>query len=198
MSAPDPLPVAGTVVLLRPAPAGFEVLLARRPDRGSFPGAWVFPGGKVEEDDRRAGETEADDARRAGVRETFEEVGLRVQGLVPLSQWQPPVEAPTRIRTWFFLARAPEGALRPAADEVVETAWATPAAALARHGTGEWTMFPPTWVTLRGLSAFGDAESALAAAGTPRLFRTEVEGTGFRWGGERLETGALPWTYTTG
>ena len=44
----DDLPVAGTAVLLRPTPEGFAVLLMRRPDRGSFAGAWVFPGGKVE------------------------------------------------------------------------------------------------------------------------------------------------------
>jgi len=40
---------AATVVLLRDGERGVEVLLAERPrDRGSFAGAWVFPGGAVE------------------------------------------------------------------------------------------------------------------------------------------------------
>ena len=44
--ATDPsIPVAATVVLLRDATRGVEVLMIERPDRGSFAGAWVFPGG---------------------------------------------------------------------------------------------------------------------------------------------------------
>ena len=42
------LPLAGTVVVLRDGALGAEVLLMRRPDRGSFAGGWAFPGGKVE------------------------------------------------------------------------------------------------------------------------------------------------------
>ena len=121
MSAPESsLPVAGTVVVLRAADPGFELLLMRRPDRGSFAGAWVFPGGKVEPGDVREGDDEAEDARRAAIRETREEVGLAVDDLVPLSQWQPPLEAPTRIRTWFFLAEASDEEPSPSAEEVAE------------------------------------------------------------------------------
>ena len=192
--------MAGTVVLLRPAPTAFEVLLIRRPDRGSFSGAWVFPGGKVEPDDRAPGAAEAEDARRAGIRETREEIGLAIDGLVPWSQWHPPVEAPVRIRTWFFLAVDPGGELRLSADEVVRAEWVTPAEGLARHGAGEWTLFPPTWLTLHQLSAFADADSALAAADATRLFRTRVvetpAGREFHWGEDRLETGTLPWRFT--
>ncbi|WP_067353571.1 NUDIX hydrolase [Microbacterium hydrocarbonoxydans] len=202
MTEPEDLPVAGTVVLLRPASTGFQVLLIRRPDRGSFPGAWVFPGGKVEGGDRLPGASEADDARRAGIRETLEETGLAIDGLVPWSQWHPPAEVPVRIRTWFFLARDPGGELHPAPDEVVSAEWVSPAEGLARHGAGEWTLFPPTWVSLHRLSAFGDVDSALAAAGATRLFRTRIvetpAGREFRWGEDRLETGTLPWRFTTG
>ncbi|CAH0202340.1 hypothetical protein SRABI76_02051 [Microbacterium oxydans] len=200
MSTPEEsLPVAGTVVLLRPADPGFEVLLLRRPDRGSFAGAWVFPGGKVEAGDRRLGEREIDDARRAGIRETQEEVGLIIDHLVPLSQWQPPVEAPTRIRTWFFLAMAPPEEALPSPDEVAALAWVRPDEALERHGTGEWTLFPPTWITLHQLSAFTDAASALAGGGAVQLFQTRVVDDGvtrsFTWAQGRLEAGALPWRY---
>ncbi|MFS0852446.1 NUDIX domain-containing protein [Microbacterium sp. 179-I 3D4 NHS] len=199
MSHPERLPVAGTVVLLRPAVEGFDVLLVRRPDRGSFAGAWVFPGGKVEDDDRRPGAAEADDARRAGIRETAEEVGLAIDDLRVLSEWHPPIEAPTRIRTWFFLAPAPDIEPSPAPDEVADLAWVRPAEALARHASGEWTLFPPTWLTLHQLSAFGDAESALAAAGVPSLFRTRVLETDlgrvFAWDQGRLDATRLPWRF---
>jgi 8-oxo-dGTP pyrophosphatase MutT (NUDIX family) len=193
----ESLPVAGTVVLLRPAAAGVEVLVMRRPDRGSFAGAWVFPGGKVEDVDRRPGAPESEDARRAGIRETFEEVGLDVDELVALSQWQPPREAPTRIRTWFFLAAAPDQQPSLSADEVSEIEWVSPADALERHGAGAWTLFPPTWMTLHRLTVFDDVESALASAGTAELFQTRVQDAGrvFAWAQGRLDATRLPWTF---
>lgn len=194
----DDLPVAGTAVLMRPTIEGFAVLLMRRPDRGSFAGAWVFPGGKVEPSDRREGADESDDARRAAVRETAEEVGLTVSDPVLLSRWQPPVEAPIRIRTWFFLASAPADEPRVSVDEVVDVAWLSPADALSRHATGEWTLFPPTWVTLHQLSRFSSVDAALASAGVAQRFSTRVvespQGTDFEWDGVRLRTGSLPWT----
>ena len=200
MSASEPsLPVAGTVVLVRDAESGPEVLLLRRPDRGSFAGAWVFPGGKVDPDDVRDGEAEVEDARRAAIRETSEEVGLAVDGLVVLSEWHPPVEAPTRIRTWFFLAAAPAAEPVPSPDEVAEIAWMTPSEALARHAAGEWTLYPPTWITLHHLSGFLDAGSALAGGGEAQLFQTRVlrseTGQTFAWAQGRLETGTLPWRF---
>ena len=66
----EDLPVAGTAVILRDAPQGVEALLLRRPDRGSFAGAWVFPGGMVDPGDRVTGAPEQEDAGRAAVRET--------------------------------------------------------------------------------------------------------------------------------
>lgn len=199
MSAPEEsLPVAGTAVLVRAADPGFEVLLIRRPDRGSFAGAWVFPGGKVEPGDRLPRHTEVEDARRAAIRETFEEVGLTVDALTVLSQWHPPVEAPTRIRTWFFLAAAPDVVPSPSADEVAEFAWVRPAEALDRHGAGDWTLYPPTWMTLHRLSGFADAARALASGGAAELFRTRVldAGRSFAWEQGRLDAGRLPWRFT--
>jgi len=50
--ASDPaVPVAATIVMLRDSAGGPEVLLIERPDRGSFAGAWVFPGGKLQASD---------------------------------------------------------------------------------------------------------------------------------------------------
>lgn len=207
------LPVAGTVVLLRDAASGPEVLLIRRPDRGSFGGGWVFPGGLVEPQDRRAGAPESDDARRAAMREAVEEVGLQPAGLVAMSLWVPPIEAPKRVRTWFFLAAAPDGEVRAAPDEVAEWTWLSPAEALARHAAGGMLLFPPTWVTLDGFVGVRDVAAALAAVGEPELFSTRVIageiGATFAWEGDaehhlaprsggrhRLETASLPWRYT--
>lgn len=214
----DDIPVAGTAVLLRDGDAGPEALLIHRPERGSFAGAWVFPGGKVEPSDRRAGATEADDARRAAVRETSEEVGVVVdaRALTATSCWVPPPGIRKRIRTWFYVARADDTALRPSADEVVATRWARPEDLLAQHGRGELTLYPPTWVTLHALR--GADVAALLAAVRRRgvqtfasLVRTGPAGPVFLWRPDaaydpavaldavgprhRLDAGTLPWTY---
>jgi 8-oxo-dGTP pyrophosphatase MutT (NUDIX family) len=90
-----PVPAA-TVILLRDAAAGPEVLMLARHSKSEFlPDAYVFPGGRVEADDHALGERVAGlsraDASRAlrtvpeelalgyfvaAIRETFEESGL--------------------------------------------------------------------------------------------------------------------------
>ncbi|MEP7101751.1 MAG: MBL fold metallo-hydrolase [Burkholderiales bacterium] len=85
---------AATIVVVRDGPAGIEVLLSRRAERGDHnSGAWVFPGGIVDPGDRAAHDCCAgiDDAAAstrlglpangldyyiAAVRECFEESGL--------------------------------------------------------------------------------------------------------------------------
>ncbi|MBN9156247.1 NUDIX hydrolase [Microbacterium sp.] len=173
----DDLPVAGTAVILRDAADGIEVLLLRRPDRGSFAGAWVFPGGMVEPEDRIAGADESEDAGRAAVRETAEEVGLALERLALLSCWVPPPGIPKRVRTWFFVAADPGGAIRPALDEVVETRWLTPEAALAARDAGKIALMPPTWRTLHALQGTTRVEHALARVGDAVLFRTRATPT---------------------
>jgi len=174
----------------------------RRPERGSFADAWVFPGGRIEDGDRMPGAAEVDDACRAAVRETFEEVGIVVSDLLVLSCWHPPVEAPKRIRTWFFLTADSDGEILASAEEVVDAVWIRPVDALARHAAGEWTLFPPTWVTLHEMNGFADVAAAVAAAGEPRIYRTVISRTDagpvFSWDGDRLEAASLPWRYVTG
>ncbi|MFD1213282.1 NUDIX domain-containing protein [Arthrobacter sp. GCM10027362] len=167
---------AATVVLLRDAADGPEVLLLERPhDTGSFAGAWVFPGGKVDPQDYdEGGEAGADDAgkrdrlaaRRAGVREAREETGLVLEAadLVELSCWIPPAEAPRRFHTWFFLARAPGGTIVLNPGEHMDHAWLTPREALRRHGEGQIRLMPPTWVTLHGLLQAESVDAVLARA----------------------------------
>ena len=83
---PAPLRPAATVLLLRDAAHGVEVLMTRRSATASFaPGAYVFPGGGIDAADsqahafatRRA--TQGDLALTqaiAAIRESFEELGV--------------------------------------------------------------------------------------------------------------------------
>ena len=157
---------AATVVLLRDGERGVEVLLAERPrDRGSFAGAWVFPGGAVDEADALGGSVDTEDAaRRAAVRETREEIGLELDryDLVPFSHWTPPKNSPKQLRTTFFAVRVPDGELTPAPEEVMALEWFRPVDALDRHAAGSLTLWPPTWVTLHGLQRAASVDAALA------------------------------------
>lgn len=219
-SDPD-VPVAATVILLRDGLAGAEVLMIRRPDRGSFAGAWVFPGGKLEPGDGDPADEESA-ARIAARRETREETGLVVDAdlLVPVSCWDPPPGTALRIRTWFFATADHGGEQALAADEVDAAAWVTPSEMLARHGRGEVTLYPPTFVTLHALAEQPDARAAVDAARLTGLRRFETvarhgeAGPVLLWHGDaeydgrapaeaggaasrhRLELSGLPWTYT--
>lgn len=75
--AQESLPIpAASILLLRSNP--LEVLMIRRHERSTFvPGAWVFPGGAVEEIDRTLSDgTELGVMRMAAVRELFEETSV--------------------------------------------------------------------------------------------------------------------------
>jgi len=134
---PAPLRSAATVLMLRPAPGGFEVLMTRRSDRASFaPGAFVFPGGGIDAQDaspaahaacrRRPDQDPASlTPALAAIRESFEELGIllarRADGrhadatdLAGLDRHQP------------FFAQCQARGLQPAADEVYLLAhWVT-------------------------------------------------------------------------
>jgi 8-oxo-dGTP pyrophosphatase MutT (NUDIX family) len=183
---------AATVVLLRDGERGVEVLLAERPrDRGSFAGAWVFPGGAVDDADALGGSIDTEDAaRRAAVRETREEIGLELDrsDLVPFSRWTPPKGAQKQLRTTFFAVRVPDGELRPAPDEVMAVEWLRPVDALERHAAGAMTLWPPTWVTLHGLQRAASVDEALAELRSgevkPFVARISDDGTTILWQGD--------------
>jgi 8-oxo-dGTP pyrophosphatase MutT (NUDIX family) len=155
---------AATVVLVRDGAGGVECLMLRKTSGQVFGGLWVFPGGRVEDGDGAG----LDGARRAAVREAEEETGLVIAAddLVPIAHWTPPLEAPRRYATWFFLAPLPPGAADVVVDggEIGDHVWTSPATALARHREREIEVLPPTWVTLDGLTAGGDVASLVAAA----------------------------------
>lgn len=199
--ATAPVATAATVVLLRDGDDGPETLIVRRPsDRGSFAGAWVFPGGAVDADDAVAGADPGgeDAARNAAVRELREETALELgpDALVPFSRWHPPEGAPKRLVTWFFAAPAPAGELRLHAEELVDAAWLPPAEVLERHAAGALTLFPPTWVTLhrlRGQPSTAAALDALRGDGVPAFHgRFRADRTAIYWSDDAAYPGPDP------
>jgi 8-oxo-dGTP pyrophosphatase MutT (NUDIX family) len=180
-AAPVAPRLAATVMLLRPAGAGFEVYLLRRnPSMAFASGMYAFPGGSVDPGDRvgtplpgdwpiRLGlpDREAHAVMRAATRELAEETGVRLgpADLVPWTRWITPEFEPRRYDTYFFCAALPDG--QDPADvsgEADRTEWARPADALARLRAGEIVMLPPTSVTLGELAGFDSVPGVLAAA----------------------------------
>ena len=163
----NPAIPAATVILVRDGADGLEVLMLHRVSKVAFGGMWVFPGGRVDEGDRR---TDADDdeacARRAAAREALEECGLAVDPaeLVAFSHWVPPAITARRYSTWFFLARASEGEVVVDGGEIHDHAWLPAREVLERRDRGEVALAPPTWVTLHDLAEHDDVDLALAEA----------------------------------
>jgi 8-oxo-dGTP pyrophosphatase MutT (NUDIX family) len=150
---------AATVILLRGAAERLEVLLVRRnPEARFMGGAWVFPGGAVDD---------GEDHRLAGAREVAEEAGVTLDHtrLVRFSRWITPAQVKIRFDTHFFLAAAPPGAEpRPDGGETVDLAWYAPRDALHAHRRERLELVFPTIKTLEQLAAFASADELLAWA----------------------------------
>jgi 8-oxo-dGTP pyrophosphatase MutT (NUDIX family) len=175
------LRLAATVILVRPSAEGPQVLLLRRSTQSAFmPGAFVFPGGAVDDVDYTLGQAPGwGDARiaaqprdahalvHAAVRELAEEASVAIEpaALTFFSHWITPVAIPRRFDTYFFIALAPPGAIGVA--DTVEThdaQWLTPREALDAHARGEMHMFFPTIKHLERLAAFDRIDALLAFA----------------------------------
>ncbi|MGB5810751.1 MAG: NUDIX hydrolase [Polyangiales bacterium] len=165
-----PVHPAATVICVRDAAHGLEVLLVQRNSKLVFHGgAWVFPGGRVEATDSPEHGPDASSeqaARAAAVRESLEETSLplRTESLVPLSHWTTPPGLPRRFSTWFFLADAPNGDVVVDDGEIKQHWWAPPRAALERRAAGAIELPPPTFVSLMWLNSMPSVEQAVTAA----------------------------------
>lgn len=210
----SPLIPAATVVVLRDRGGALETLMLRRSSKLSFAeGMWVFPGGKIDANDhgpdspRLAGDaldalsSEAGAARVAAVREAAEEASLVIDpdSLVHYAHWIPPLEAPKRFSTWFFLAPAAADAEVTIDDgEIVHAEWARPAHVLERQRAGLAEMLPPTWMTLTDLASYASASEAMAAATArgPARYCTKMvktdAGLAAAWDGDHLYDADLP------
>ena len=173
-----PATPAATVVLLRDAEGGPEVLMLRKNSKIAFGGMWVFPGGRIDpEDYPQSGDRDAA-ARTAAAREAREEAGVVLDParFVWFAHWTPPPSAPTRFATWFFAARASDQAVAIDDGEIKAHRWIRPAAALAKHAQAEIDLVPPTWVTLYHLSRYQPVAALLERlrAGPPRYYETRA------------------------
>ena len=157
---------AASVIVLRDADSGPEVLLVQRnPDARFMGGAWVFPGGAVHEKDG--------DASRTGVRELEEEASLVIEdagALVPWSRWITPAQVKIRFDTWFFVARAPDGA-EPRCDgqECVDVRWLRPQDALDAFQREELLLVFPTIRHLQELAMFESVGDVLQTGRERRI-----------------------------
>ena len=174
-----PFPAA-TVILLRDSALGPQVLMLERVARGSFAGMWVFPGGRVDPEDRRPddGDDEVPPARRAAAREAFEETALTIRpdDLIVHSHWMPPPIEEKRFSTWFFVGAAPDGDITLHEHEATHHQWIVPDEAIDAHREGRLALAPPTWMTLRsraGASSVGELLERARAA-EPGIFHTRA------------------------
>ncbi len=178
-TAAEPLP-SSTVVVLRDGARALEVLLLQRaPRRDGQSGPWVFPGGKVEPDDRGHEGDETPGARGAAVRETREEAGLELDpaALVPVSRWITPELSPKRFDTWFFAVHAVDDVpIRVDGREIVDHRWWSADDALQAHAARDIALAPPTFVTVHWLLGHAEASGALSslARGPFLTFRPRI------------------------
>lgn len=190
---------AATVVIIRDADDGIEVLMLRRNSKIAFGGMWVFPGGRIDDADTIPGTDGRPDelatAAAAAVREAAEEADLTVDAgsLVWFSYWVPPPITPRRFSTFFFAARVASGQAGEVSiddGEITEHAWMSPAAAMGLRDLGEIELAPPTWMTLNMLTAWNSTEAALEALDemAPLFYETHMartdEGVVAMWSGD--------------
>ena len=174
----EPAIPAATVVLLRDQESQLEVLMLHKASQIAFGGMWVFPGGRIDDEDYDTSRDANVAARNAAVRETLEEAGLALssEGFVWFAHWTPPPGTPKRYATWFFAARADSHDVTIDGGEIQNHQWLNPGAALERHAAGEIDLAPPTWVTLYQLTktATVDAALTLLRSREPRYYETRV------------------------
>jgi 8-oxo-dGTP pyrophosphatase MutT (NUDIX family) len=188
---------AATVVVVRDTSpgGGFDVLMLRRNDKVAFmAGAYVFPGGRVDESDivraqsttvgaltRRFPDLTLEEElpyRMAAVRELEEEAAVRVDAaaLVPIAHWVTPEIETRRFDTRFFLARMPlDQEARHDEREMTALAWLSPADAITRSVGGEIMLPPPTWTTLKRLMRHRTLQELFAWAAETPIVRVQPQ-----------------------
>jgi 8-oxo-dGTP pyrophosphatase MutT (NUDIX family) len=191
--AVDGAPIdSATVMVLRDGSRGLEVLMVRRHgDSGVLGGVHVFPGGKLDAQDREAvlpgldrdphwfaqalGEPGLPPAVARGLfaaalRETREECALALPAgsLWPWSRWITPRQPSVtrkRFDTRFFIAAAPQGQEAVHDDfEATEAVWVAPTDALQRYWAGEIDLAPPQIMSLVQLARCRDVAGVFDAA----------------------------------
>lgn len=160
---PPAIPAA-TVILLRQHNNQPEVLMLHKNLEIDFGGLWVFPGGRIDEEDYAGSDDTNIAARNAAVRETIEEAGIEIPSndFIWFSHWTPPPREGRRYATWFFVTSTEdEHDIQIDGEEIQNHQWINPKAALEKHAKGEIDVVPPTWVTLYTLAQFDSVEETI-------------------------------------
>jgi 8-oxo-dGTP pyrophosphatase MutT (NUDIX family) len=106
---------------------------------------------------------------------------LRTDLLGAWSGWLTPVFEPRRYRTWFFVARLPEGQVtRDVSSESSSVTWTGALEAVAQVEQEQILMLPPTWLTCLEVGQHADPDAVLAEARerTVDMFMPEVVADG--------------------
>jgi 8-oxo-dGTP pyrophosphatase MutT (NUDIX family) len=192
MAPSTPRPAATVVVARDLSGGGFEVLMLRRNDKVALMGgAYVFPGGRVDERDTAAtpgppvengrrfsdlSPAEEWSYRIAAAREVQEEASVHLEpaSLVPMAHWVTPEVETRRYDTRFFATRMPsDQEASHDGDETTALAWLTPANAIARCLDGAIMLPPPTWTTLKRMIALDSVGALLTWAATVPIVRVQ-------------------------
>ncbi len=149
-----PIHSAATVILVDDTA---RVWMMRRVSSMVFAaGAWVFPGGRVEDDD-----VDPDPIRAAAVRECAEETGVELDPheLLPWMRWTTPPGHPRRYDTHFFVASGIGLEPQNPSTEADAARWWRPSEMLASSET----FLPPTRAVLIELTDHADWDSVRRA-----------------------------------
>jgi 8-oxo-dGTP pyrophosphatase MutT (NUDIX family) len=170
---PDAIPAA-TLVLFRERRRPPELLIVERAAAMAFAGgALVFPGGRIDPEDRVLAAAHPDHdpddaaARIAALRETVEEAGmdhsLTLSDLTPFARWRPNFAETRTFDTRFYIARVADDAPEPLVDgtENVRAFWASARDVLAMCARGEAQIIFPTRRNLERLAQFDSFDDAL-------------------------------------
>ena len=145
---------AATVMIARESKPGLEVLLLKRSRSLKFaPGAWVFPGGRIDQNELEEEASLELSAARAAVRETREECGLFLmqKSLFHYCHWTTPAGDTRRFSTWFFHALMQDVRSEVKIDEaeIIDYRWISPLEAIQQQANRQMMMLPPTFISLQ-------------------------------------------------
>jgi 8-oxo-dGTP pyrophosphatase MutT (NUDIX family) len=160
--------------------------------RETFEESGVLLAGPADDGDSVVADTTGDDweadrvaleSRELSLTDFLDRRGLvlRTDLLGAWAGWLTPVFEPRRYRTWFFVARLPEGQVtRDISSESASVAWLPVGDAVARAEAGDLMMMPPTWLTCLDVAQYADPAAVLAEAEgrSVDMFTPEVVGEG--------------------
>ena len=107
------------------------------------------------------------EGRELAFTEFLDRRGLVLRGdlLGVWAGWLTPVFEPKRYRTWFFVARLPEGQVtRDVSTESSSVKWRPAMSAVSAVEAGDIFMLPPTYLTCLDVGQYADPAEVLAEA----------------------------------